>query len=98
MATVQINVAVVQGEVPVGSVAGKWEIGYQDSAAVIVKQDVDAPTATFTNVAPGDYIALAKRLDTNGAPFGPNVALVFNVPEVAVTSADVPATITVVLS
>lgn len=98
MATVNISVATVSFEAPAGTVAGNFEIGYQDSNNVITKQDVATPSAVFANVAPGDYVALAVRLDGSGNAVGPQITQVFTVPAVAGVPVDVPNVVTVTLS
>ncbi|GAC1405508.1 MAG: hypothetical protein NVSMB6_00150 [Burkholderiaceae bacterium] len=54
--------------------------------------------ATFVNVAAGDYLATAVRLDTNGNAIGTAITQSFTVPHPTVATYDAPQSITVTLA
>ena len=81
--------------VPATTVAGQFEVAIEDSSGTKTAQKVNAPTATFDNVVPGDYTASVQLLDSTGAPLGDKATAAFNVPAPATSTVQVPDIVTV---
>ncbi len=82
---------------PAGTVQGKYVVTITGSDNVAHSQSVDAPTATFADVAPGDYVASVQATDSIGGAIGDAQSATFSVPkpaDVTVQGADV-VTVTV---
>ena len=117
-----VNITTTPTALPAGITAGLLALSITDTTGkpvndangqFIATQQVSGATATFANVAPGDYVASAVRLDTNGTPIGTPVTQAFTVAAPATTSGtditgtttapvaptfDAPQSITVTLS
>jgi hypothetical protein len=99
-----INITTTPTALPAGITAGLLALSITDTTGKpvndangqsITTQQVSGATATFTNVAPGDYVASAVRLDTNGTPIGTPVTQAFAVAAAVTTSgADITGTTT----
>lgn len=88
MGTVTLVAVTGQQSFPAGTVAGLYRFTVNGEV-----QDVADPTAVFPLPPPGNYLALAVRLDSLGNPLGLPVSASFDVmPDVAV---DVPQSLTV---
>ncbi len=98
MATVIVTASVVALAVPAGTVVGKYEVSITDSAGVGQKQDVDTPSATFTDVGPGDYTAAVVLLDFNGGQLGQKQTATFSVSAPATVDVQVADVVTVTVS
>lgn len=86
---VVINITTAPATLPAGMIAGLLALSITDPAGQpvldsmgqpISSQQVAGTTATFANVGPGNYLASAARLDTNGSVMGAQVSQAFTVP------------------
>ncbi len=97
MASVVVVATLKDVQAPAGTAQGKYLVTVTGSDNVDHSQSVDAPTATFADVAPGDYTASVQAQDSNGGVIGAKATAQFNVPkpaDVTVQGADV-VTVTV---
>lgn len=99
MNVVVLTLTTKTGTLPDGVTAGKFRFTLTDSSGSPVTQDMDGPTASFSNVADGSCSATAQRLDTNGNPFGNMASLSFVAPTSAPPSTfDEPSALTVTVT
>lgn len=105
MINVTLAVTTTPTALPTGITAGLLALSITDPAGAPVQdasqqplaaQQVDGTSASFANVAPGNYLARALRLDSNGNPIGNPVTQSFMVP--VPTTFDAPQSITVTLA
>ena len=84
-----VNITTAPVTLPAGAIAGLLALSITDPSGkavvdtngqAISVQQVAGTTATFLNVGPGDYLASAARLDTNGSVMGVQVSQAFTVP------------------
>ena len=103
MAKVTVQVVTVQKELPAGVVAGALRFQVLDANGVVVQgQDVGSPSAVFSGVADGDYVASVVRLDANGNTLGDTVTANFTVATAAPVAPapvmyDAPASLSVLV-
>jgi hypothetical protein len=109
---VTLNITTTPATLPAGIIAGLLALSITDTAGnpvndangePIAAQQVSGTSATFPNVAPGDYLASAVRLDSNGSPIGTAVTQGFTVAapaDIGTTAAtyDAPQSITVTVA
>ncbi len=81
MATVILSTSVKTQLFPAGTVGGMWRFILNPIAGTGVSQDTSDPTATFADVAAGDYTASVQRLDDAGNPLGDAASIAFTVGE-----------------
>lgn len=109
MTSVTLTVTTTPTALPPGITAGKLTLSITDPNGAPVQdahqqplaaQQVDGTTATFADVAPGNYLAQAVRLDANGSPIGTPVTQSFSVaaPAIPASTFDAPQSITVTLA
>ena len=87
MANVVVTATTKDVQEPAGTVQGKFLVTITGADNVDHSQAVDAPSATFADVVPGDYTASVQAQDSNGGLIGDKATAKFNVP--------VPASVTV---
>lgn len=73
---------------------GKFRVSI---AAGIADQDVDGPSATFTDVPAGDYVARVVRLNADGTELGAAATAAFTVPA-DMTLVAIPLTVSVAIA
>jgi hypothetical protein len=92
---VVLVLATARQTLPAGTkFAGQYVFSVGDS---VPTQAVNAKTATFAQLAPGDYTATAQSLDDTGAAFGPVMSAQFTVPVDGADQWDAPASLTVTI-
>jgi hypothetical protein len=87
MATIVVTFTTKDVTEPAGTVQGKYVVSLTGQP----DQSVDASPATFSDVAPGDYVASVQATDSNGGAIGGKATASFTVsaPDVTVQGADV---------
>lgn len=99
MANVLISVVTVDTDLPAGVLPGALRISLtQTDGTVVSSQDVAGVEATFADVVPGTYVAVAQALDSQAQSLGAQVVQTFVVPTPPPTTFAQPQTITVTLS
>ena len=103
---VTLAVATAPVALPAGITAGPLSLSITDpagnavrtaSGTAIAAQTVTDASAAFADVPPGDYVAVAVRLDTGGNAIGHPITQAFTVP-VPTATYDAPLSITVTLA
>lgn len=96
--TKQVSVVaeVVKKDVPLDVVAGQYRFTLSSAVAADVVVLSDTPSATFPDVAPGDYVVKAARLDTSSVVIGDEVIAGVTVPA-DTQQVDVVSSLTVTL-
>jgi hypothetical protein len=79
VATVTLTSSVKPQLFPAGTIGGAWRFIITDAAGTPFSQDVSEPTATFSNVADGNYVATVQRLDDDGTALGDIASVNFTV-------------------
>ena len=104
---VTLNVSTTPVALPAGITAGQLSFSItaptgkpvnDANGTPIAAQAVPGTQAIFANVAPGDYVASAVRMDTSGNAIGVPNSQAFTVPSPVVQTYDAPQSITVTLA